>query len=236
MVAIFFVLTILILVSLDFGLQRFRQWRRVPERLRQALDATRLPGLDEGLVLPAGLFLHQGHTWAELRPSGSVRVGMDDFVRRALGRIDRILLLAPGERVSQGEPMMVAGRNGRQVILPAPVSGLIEEVNGAMAEHPEGLDEAYERGWAYTLRPTRIGHELPGLRVAETAGAWLEDEVRRFADWIKGLGIAGPAATLPDGGMPIVGVLGQLEQGAWKEFQKSFLLDSVGGTVDRFRN
>ncbi|OGG44035.1 MAG: hypothetical protein A3F84_27905 [Candidatus Handelsmanbacteria bacterium RIFCSPLOWO2_12_FULL_64_10] len=224
MVAIFMVLTILVLVSVDAGIERVRRRRLMKAGASGSVPALRrIQGVGEGLALPMGLFVHRGHTWAEVHPSGSVRVGLDDFVRRTLGRLDRVAVLRAGERVAQGEAMLRLEQGGRRVALPAPVSGVIEAVNESLSADPEALEEdPYRKGWAYVLRPSRLGEEIQGLRVGEAARAWLEDEVGRFADWITGLG-ATPAVTLPDGGMPVVGGLTYLDDAAWEDFQRRFL-------------
>lgn len=224
MVAIFMVLTILVLVSVDAGIERARQRRLVKAGAPEPIPVRRrIQGVAEGLALPMGLFVHRGHTWAEVLASGSVRVGLDDFVRRTLGRLDRVDVLRPGERVVQGEAMLTLEQGGRQVALPAPVSGVIEAVNETLSTNPEAVaEDPYQKGWAYVLRPSRLGQEIHELRVGETARAWLEDEVGRLVEWITGLRTA-PAMTLPDGGMPVVGALTYLHDAAWEDFERRFL-------------
>ncbi len=39
-----------------------------------------------GVDVPQGYYLHPGHLWARLEEDGGVRVGLDDFARRILGR------------------------------------------------------------------------------------------------------------------------------------------------------
>jgi glycine cleavage system H protein len=228
MVAIFVVLTILVLVSIDAGIERARRRRLAKAGAPESFPALRrIQGMAEGLALPMGLFVHRGHTWAEVYPSGSVRVGLDDFARRALGRLDGVAALRPGERVAQGEAMLTLEQGGRRVGLPAPVSGVIEAVNEALLENPETLEkDPYRKGWAYVLRPSRLGQEVQGLKVGEAARAWLEEEARRFADWVTGLG-ATLAMTMPDGGTPVVGALAYLDDAAWGDFQRRFLGDPV---------
>ena len=65
MVAIFVVLAILLLVgAVDIGLERRRKRQEIPEAG---------PGRVPEPGLPAGLFVHPGHTWAEILRSGQVR-------------------------------------------------------------------------------------------------------------------------------------------------------------------
>ena len=219
MVAIFVVLTILLLVGVDVLLERRRQPREAAQLAPQ-------PGahLVPEPALPAGLFIHPGHTWAEILRSGSVRVGLDDFVRHALGRPDHLILRQPGEQVRQGDPLLTLERNGRQFVLKAPLSGTIESSNQTLAAHPESLERsAYGENWTYTLRPDRLGEEIGLLQVAERASRWLDAELRRLADWVGSLAPAQPGVAMQDGGLPVSGILTQLDETACRDFQQQFL-------------
>ena len=227
MVILIVMLTMAVFVSVDVILRITMRIVQASRKKRERMDlidraSIRRQDSDQGLALPAGLFVHRGHTWAEIGRSGSVRVGLDDFVRRILGRLDRVVIRRPGERVAQGEAMLALEKDGRRVLLPAPVSGVIETVNGPLIAHPEGLEDAYRDGWAYTLRPSRLGEEVRILRVAEAGMTWLREEMGRFVDWMAGMR---PAAALQDGGMPATGALAHLDDVAWESFQKEFLGD-----------
>ena len=216
MVAIFIVLAILVLVAIDAGLE-WRKARAAP-LLPQPLGSAWEP------VIPAGLFFHPGHTWTEIQPLGQVRVGLDDFVLQALGRPDRVVMRQPGEEVRQGEAMLTLEQAGRQLVLPAPVSGEIEDINEHLAGHPESLgDSTYGKGWVYTLKPKQLGLEVNHLKVAENASAWFEGEKQRFADWIGERAGLQLATAMQDGGLPVSGALGQLNEVDWQDFQLRFL-------------
>ena len=219
MVAIFVVLTILLLVGVDVLLE----WRRHPQ---EAIQPVPQPGahLFPEPALPAGLFVHPGHTWAEILRSGSVRIGLDDFVRYALGRPDRLILRQPGEQVLQGDPLLTLERDGRQLVLKAPLSGTIESSNQILAAHPENLEQsAYGENWTYTLKPKSLGEEIGVLQVAERASSWLDAELRRLADWVGSLAPAQPGVAMQDGGLPVSGILTQLDETACQDFQQQFL-------------
>jgi glycine cleavage system H protein len=219
MVAIFVVLTILLLVAIDAVLER----RRRP----QVAPATVLPMATEP-VLPAGLFIHPGHTWTEILRSGLVRIGLDDLVRQALGKPDRLLLRNPGEQVLQGEPLMTIERDGHQLVLTAPLSGIIERTNEQLAAHPESLEQtAYGENWAYAIKPDRLGDEIGAMQIAEQGVNWLKAEASRWADWIGSMAKPQPGMAMQDGGAPVFGALAQLDTEAWKDFQQQFLAREI---------
>ncbi len=63
------------------------------------------------------LFLHRGHPWTNLLFSGQVKVGVDDFLQRLLGRIDGIALPPLGATVKEGEPFVTVRQGGRTASL-----------------------------------------------------------------------------------------------------------------------
>jgi glycine cleavage system H protein len=237
MVPIFVVLTILIVVSIDYLLQR-RSSRRTGE-------AGRVPAgqpIDEGTPasvppgLPLGLFVHPGHAWAEVQAGGRVRVGIDGFLQWVVGAPDRIAMLASGQRVSQGEPILALEQAGRRILVPSPVSGTIQASNERLASRPQSLgDDPYHDGWAYAIRPSRLGEEIHVLRVAEAATAWFKGEMERFTDWLKGLSAQEPLPALPDGGSPVAGVLGLLDDAGWAGFQAEFIGTPSPGIPEQLR-
>src|SRR3989304_5611122 len=71
----------------------------------------------------------------------TVRVGMDDFARRLIGRISRIDLPQPGEWVKQGAPSFRVRRNGLEARMVSPVEGEVVDVNRALEENPGAIHE-----------------------------------------------------------------------------------------------
>ncbi len=213
MVAIFVVLTILALVGVDLALHGRRRSLAL-----QPAASTASP------VLPKGLFVSPGHAWVELQRSGLVRVGLDDFVRHALGGADQLVLKSTGEQIKKGEPLLTVVRDGHQLVLKAPVSGTIRASNADLAARPGRLTaSAYGENWAYSIQPSRLGDEIAGLQVAERAAQWLNAELDRLADWFACLAPARPGLAMQDGGLPVSGALTQVDDAGWQGFQAHFL-------------
>ncbi len=143
MVAILVVLTIVLFVAADLAVQRVRARRAAPAKAAAGASPTDLilPGLQpERFALPAGLFFHPGHTWVNLLFSGHVKVGVDDFLQKLLGRVDAITLPPQGVEVKAGEPFAVLHQGARRLALVAPVSGVVAAVNAELAKAPRQAD------------------------------------------------------------------------------------------------
>lgn len=131
--------------------------------------------------VPGGAFVSPGHTWARIDPSGHVWAGIDDFARKALQKVDRIELPKPGTKLRRGEPMVTLHRNGESVKLPAPVSGEVADINGALNRQPQlAIQSPYDRGWTCLFKPTDLAAELDGMRIGRPVVAWYQEEVERM--------------------------------------------------------
>ena len=210
MVVLLVVLTVLGCIGVDLALRRRKE---AAETRTVREPAALLPSLTTQ-ELPGGLFVHSGHTWAKLDPSGAVQVGLDGFARGVLGRVDRFELPADGATLRQGEPAFAALQSGKRIEFVSPVDGVVCAVNERINSDPaEARKEPYGMGWAFMLRPSNLSRDLKKLRIGAEAAAWLEREARSFTEFLS-LHRAVPAevgATLPDGGGHVEGIMESMD-------------------------
>mgnify|MGYP001195801912 CR=1 FL=1 len=62
------------------------------------------PARVAGFLVQDEMAFHPGHAWAYAEGPARARVGMDDFARRMIGKVDKIELPEVGSRVVQGQP------------------------------------------------------------------------------------------------------------------------------------
>jgi glycine cleavage system H lipoate-binding protein len=222
MVALFVILFVVLLLAVDLILQakskRYPLMSSVPSRAK-ATHAR------ETLRIPKGVFFHPGHTWARLQDGDSLSVGIDDFIQKALGSIDRVLLPSPGEFVRQGDPVISIEHNGRRVQLVAPITGRITAINTDVIENPGLISEnPYTDGWLFMVDATEMAASLQTMHVAEKAISWIKEEVRRFREFLAGSAMQ-PAIgeAMLDGGAPVAGALEHLDENALSNFEQTFL-------------
>jgi len=97
MVAVLVLATFVCFVIADYFLQARRS--HAVKAVVQAAEAEELPfpmNIVGGFKLPAGLSYHVGHAWAAKESRNLVRIGLDDFAVRLLGKIDQVDLPARG--------------------------------------------------------------------------------------------------------------------------------------------
>ncbi len=223
MVALFVILFVVTLLGVDLFIQA--RSKRYP--IMAAAPASKAPSPErETLRIPKSVFFHPGHTWARLQDGDSLEVGIDDFVQKALGGIDRVLLPNVGEFVRQGDAVITVGHKGKQLSLVAPASGYVRSVNRDAVENPGMVSEnPYRDGWLMLIEPAELARNLSMLHVAENAVSWIKDEVKRFREFLNAS--AGEPAlvgeAMLDGGAPMAGVLEQLDDQHVHDFEQQFL-------------
>lgn len=158
---------------------RLEAERRPVVRILAPEVADILGGREYGL--PGGAFIAAGHTWARILPAGQVVVGLDDFARKALERVERVELPPDGAPARRGEALFTLRHGDRTVWFASPVTGQIVHVNEELRKNP-GLVIAspYDRGWICMLQPANLGAELTDLRIGRAAVDWIQEEVARL--------------------------------------------------------
>ncbi len=92
-----------------------------------------------------------------------VTVGITDYAQQQLGDVVFVELPEVGRNLDQGEPFGVIESVKTVADLYAPISGEVVEVNDALAETPESVNEdCYGDGWMIVVQPADP-EELTGL-------------------------------------------------------------------------
>ena len=133
--------------------------------------------------VPAGIFVSPCHSWARLLMNGMVRVGIDDFTHKTIGRIDSVELPGKGRMVTKGDPLFSLLQGDLSLSVPSPVSGKVAGVNVELLDHPELIKlKPYELGWFCRIEPTKLNDDLKELKVGEDAVSWYREEVDRYTE------------------------------------------------------
>ncbi len=102
---------------------------------------------------PDTLRYARSHEWASAPDDGLVTVGISDFAQEQLGDVVFVELPTVGRKVAAGDAVAVIESVKTASDIYAPVSGEVVEVNAALEEAPEAInEEPYEGGWLFRLR------------------------------------------------------------------------------------
>ncbi|MBT3297089.1 MAG: glycine cleavage system protein GcvH [Verrucomicrobia bacterium] len=108
----------------------------------------------------------KSHEWAKM-DGAVVVVGISDHAQQELGDITFVELPAVGDTVAAGGECGVIESVKAASDLYAPVGGEVVEVNMALEDAPELINQdAFEAGWIMKLKPADVA-ELDSLMSAE---------------------------------------------------------------------
>ncbi|MFC1814530.1 glycine cleavage system protein H [Thermodesulfobacteriota bacterium] len=174
----------------------------------------------KGFDVPADYYFHNGHAWARIESGGYIRVGLDDFSLKLLGKADAFDLPLMGKELDQGAVGWGLKQKENLADVLSPVNGVIVEVNSRVRENPQIANrEPYEDGWLFMVRSPDIKATMNNLMTDTKSLTWMNTEVRNLENLIED--VAGPLAA--DGGHLAADIYGNLPQLGWKNLTKRFL-------------
>ncbi|MBP1596906.1 MAG: Glycine cleavage H-protein [Acidobacteria bacterium] len=196
-----------------------RQQKQISSTVR--VVATERPRAHE-FGLPGGVFISSGHVWASVTVPGTVRLGMDDFARKMIGRINGIELPGKGGTIAKGETLFTVQQGSRKAAFQAPISGIVQDVNTELPHHPEWLERnPYEKGWVCSIKPEHLSNELEQFKIGDKAAAWYHVEIARLQEM---LATAHGDSSVEYLTSPLVeGQLEGVDDDLWARFEQSFL-------------
>lgn len=102
--------------------------------------------------MPENLKYAKTHEWAKLEADNIVRVGITDFAQSELGDLVFVELPEVGRQLTQGEQCAVVESVKTASDLYSPVSGEVIEVNEALNDEPERVNEDAFACWMFAIR------------------------------------------------------------------------------------
>jgi glycine cleavage system H protein len=168
-----------------------------------------------------GFYFHQGHSWAAPEAANVVRVGMDDFALKLLGRPGSVDLPSVGTRLKQGEQGWAVEVDSKVFPVLSPVEGQVVEINSEVLQEPGQLSsDPYDAGWLMKIRVPSEGANLKNLLTGKLARSWMDETLEK----LRGMHAGELGIVMPDGGIPMDGFVRILAPDRWDEVAREFLL------------
>ena len=102
--------------------------------------------------IPGDLKFLKSHEWARVEGNGRVTVGISDHAQGLLGDLVYVELPNLGDEIEAGNPVAVLESVKAASDVYSPVGGKVVEVNAALADKPETINEdAYGEGWLFVV-------------------------------------------------------------------------------------
>jgi len=133
------------------------------------------------LNINGSLFYHPGHTWVKVEKADEVRIGVDSFLGKMIGKVKVIVLPLSGGRVLQGDTLCSIIQEEGILRIVFPVSGSILSVNQKLKDEPALLTkDPLGEGFLLTLQPKNLQRDQKHLFYGEAALSWHQKELERF--------------------------------------------------------
>jgi len=223
MVVLLVLFTFAIFLTIDyFRSQKQTQKQPVLSMVRSETLSRVIPAVVAGFKVPENVSYHAGHTWALSESRELVRIGMDDFATKLVGKIDSITLPQRGRWVRQGQKVWSVTRDGKTVDMLSPIEGTVTDVNDALVNDPDlARKDPYGEGWMVKVQAPDARLNFRNLLSGTLAKMWTEDSALRLR---KHMPIGTAYALAQDGGLAVDDLTSQLPDTDWATLTKEFFL------------
>jgi glycine cleavage system H lipoate-binding protein len=222
MTVIMVLLTFAIFLAIDYVRSQKQLEKQPAQSVLREVPPRVVPAMVAGFQVPENVRYHAGHTWALSESRELVRVGIDDFASKLVGKIDSISLPQRGRWVRQGQKIWTIFRDGKSVDMVSPIEGTVSDVNEAAVKNPElARKDPYGEGWLVTVQAPDSKINFRNLLGGALARMWTEDSALRLR---KRMPIAMSAALAQDGGVAVDDVSAHLPNEDWATLTKEFFL------------
>lgn len=189
-------------------------------RRARGVMPTLQPNVVSGFEVRDNLRYHPGHTWALSESPNLVRIGIDDFASKVIGKAESVQLPQRGQWIRQGQKVWSFIRNGQKIDMVSPIEGSVADVNEALLKDA-GLanDDPYGEGWVVTVQSPDAKTNFRNLMGGTLAKWWTE---QASALLMKKLPTS--MALAQDGGSPAKDLGAAIPQEKWAEVTREFFL------------
>jgi glycine cleavage system H protein len=192
-----------------------------PVAVRRDMAPRVIPSLVAGFQVPDNVRYHPGHTWALSESPEMVRVGIDDFASKLVGKIERINLPQRGRWLRQGQKIWTIFRDGKSVDMISPIEGTVTAINEAVLNDPDlARRDPYGEGWLLAVQAPDLKTNFRNLIGGALARLWTENAATRLQQRVPVLA----GALAQDGGVAVDDLTAHMPDQEWAALTKEFFL------------
>lgn len=221
MTVIMVLLTFAIFLLIDYVRGKKMAKQSVLQTANREAAPRVVPAIVAGFQVPENLRYHAGHTWALSESRELVRVGIDDFASKLVGKIDSIALPQRGRWIRQGQKIWTIIRDGKSVDMVSPIEGTVTAINEAVMNNPElARKDPYGDGWLMTVQAPDSTINFRNLMGGTLARLWTEASALKLQSRMSM-----PAGALAqDGGVAVDDLTAHMPDEEWANLTKEFFL------------
>jgi len=139
-------------------------------------------------AIPGGVFISKDHCWVSIDQDGNAKVGIDDFAKKLLGKIEKIDYPNLGMEIKKEQPLFSLEQGHRSVTFASPVSGSVTKINSNLKENIDSMEVTpYETSWICAIDASSLDDEIKELQIGKSAVSFYQEEIEKYQKKIKEL-------------------------------------------------
>lgn len=163
---------------------------RIQKQLKPKVHITHLADAKSSMMcefaIPGGVFISEGHCWVSMEQDGNAKVGIDDFAKKLIGKIDAIEYPNLGMIVKYSQPLFTVKQGNKTITFNSPVSGKVIKINKPLQYDVELLNVTpYDSNWVCEIDAEDIDTELKNLKIGKAAVSLYQEDIEHYIDLRK---------------------------------------------------
>jgi glycine cleavage system H lipoate-binding protein len=114
------------------------------------------------VAVPADSYISKGHTWAEMLGNGMVKIGIDEFVLKTIGKFIVTKITKAGSLVKRGDVILEAKLGEKSISFRSPVDGTINYINDSLIG--KNISDPYGEDWGVIVAPVNFEKNAVALK------------------------------------------------------------------------
>ncbi len=160
---------------------------KIQKQLRPKVHITHLADAKNSMLvdfaIPGGVFISTGHCWVSMEQDGKAKIGIDDFAKKLVGKIDTIEFPNLGMNIKSGQPLFTIKQGSKAISFNSPISGKVLEINKPLQYDVSKLNiTTYDSNWICTVDAEQFDSELKELKIGKSAVSLYQDDIEHFLD------------------------------------------------------
>ena len=147
-------------------------------------DEGKLMSLVGFFTVIADYYYHWGHTWIKsekIEDGEQVWVGINDFAKKLLGKVDKIEMPKLGTELVQGEIGWKIKIAEKEIDIISPVNGIVQEINETLIKSPKEMScGSFANNWLVKVKVTKFESSVNNLLSGNTATTWMYEEIKQI--------------------------------------------------------
>lgn len=222
MVALYVLLGFILLMIIDYFI--IRGEKKYHPAFQKSYEVVENVVFDNmSVAVPADTFVSKGHTWAELQGNGTIKIGIDEFILKSVGKFMVTGMSRPGTVVRKGDQIIEAKLGDKSLNFYSPVDGTVNFINDDLIG--KTFSDPYREDWGIIVTPVNFDKNAASLKTNEKVVDWMREEFIRLKNYLIESSAQPKLAgvTMLDGGKLVEGAAAHLDKESIKKFEDEFL-------------